>query len=237
MTLYLFPNCFALWPKVDLVSVYHLFYRQRYFLTRSFDLCADEINVDSSCRSAPTVGKNNTGQNTAVTLFCCYMFVCFSHCADHLWLLTFVAMFSLCFFSVSLSCVCVFFCLDLLSIICRLWGFSFLLFFFFFSLRLQLLPMRWREVSLFSLSLLSHSPSFILSFRPSFSVLSQCFPESWYSAPHIKHTCSRAPCQQCMSCSNSNSSSQISGGRCACCFVHICRYHTNVKVGCVIILQ
>lgn len=185
MTLYLFPNCFALWLKVDLVSVYHLFYRQIYFLTPSFNLCADEINVRSSCRSAPTVGKNNTGQNTAVTLFCCYMFVCFSHCANHLWLLTFVAMFSLCFF-LCLAVLCVFFFLSrsafyhLSSL-----GFFFSAVFFFFSLRLQLLPMRWREVSLFSLSLLSHSPSFILSFRPSFSALSQCFPESWNSAPHI----------------------------------------------------
>lgn len=84
--------------------------------------------------------------NTGLLLLVCLLL----HCANHLWLLTFVAVFSL--YLVSLSCV-FFSCLALLSIICRL-----------FFLWLQLLPMRWREVSLlFSLSLMQLSPPFLSS--------------------------------------------------------------------------
>lgn len=103
--------------------------------------------------------------NISLLLLVCLLL----HCANHVWLLTFVAVFSL-YLSMS-RCPVSFFFLSRSAFYHLL---SVVLFCFVF-LWLQLLPMRWREVSLFSLSFLS--PFLSLSLLPSF----HCFSPSLIS--------------------------------------------------------
>lgn len=170
--------------------------KRQIFLYQHEAVCEEEQNKLANTKNKQTDKSVSTSKQRCFVATCVSAF----HCANHLWLLTSVALFSflLCV-CLAVSCLVLFSFSSLscsafyhLSSVFFLWHLCrFLLLFFF--LRLQLLPMRWREVSLFfslcPLSLCFFHPSI----PPSFPALSPVFPDIWYSAPVIE----RPVCSLC----------------------------------------